>query len=121
MVRSIWLGIIVLLLAVALPGCVGFYRYQRAACKQRGAAFDARVEKLRREARERLVIGAKKEVIIQFFADQGVPLTFVRLGEATGTAAPERTLLRVTGVLREGLTYLRGVAHPSRLRRRCSP
>src|SRR6266545_7645858 len=61
-----------------------FFRYQSAACKQRGAAYNARVEKLRRDAREKLIIGTNKEAVIHFFAENGIPLSFVG-GEATGT------------------------------------
>jgi hypothetical protein len=54
-----------------LTSCLPFYRYQSAACKQRGLAYAARVEKLRRDARERLIMGAKKDAVIQFFAENG--------------------------------------------------
>jgi hypothetical protein len=41
------------------------------------------VEKIRRDVRERLVIGTKREAVVHFFAERGIPLTFVG-GEATG-------------------------------------
>ena len=71
-------------LVLVLVSCFPFYRYQSASCKQRGAAFDARVEKLKRDAHEKLSIGTKKGGVIRFFADNGIAVTFVR-GEATGT------------------------------------
>jgi membrane-anchored glycerophosphoryl diester phosphodiesterase (GDPDase) len=37
-----------------------FYRYHSAACKERGKAYAARVEKLKREAYERLRIGTQR-------------------------------------------------------------
>src|SRR5260370_5680321 len=60
------------------------YRYQSAACKQRGAAYAARVEKLRRDAHEKLIIGTKRDAVIHFFDENGIPVSFVA-GEATGT------------------------------------
>jgi hypothetical protein len=77
---------VVLIVASVLTSCFPFYRYQSAACKQRGAAYEARVEKLRRDAREKLIIGAKKDVVIRFFAENGIPVSFLA-GEATGTVS----------------------------------
>jgi len=77
---------IVLIVASVLTSCFPFYRYQSAACKQQGDAFDARVEKLRRDAREKLIIGAKKDAVIRFFAENGMPVSFAA-GEATGTVS----------------------------------
>lgn len=75
---------IVFLLASVLVSCFPFYRYQNAACKQRGTAFAARVEKLKQDAQEKLRIGTEKDVVIRFFAENGIALAFVR-GEASGT------------------------------------
>jgi hypothetical protein len=61
-----------------------FYRYQSAACKQQGAAYAAREEKLERDSREKLRIGTRKDAVIRFFAENGIPVAFVR-GEANGT------------------------------------
>jgi hypothetical protein len=58
--------------------------YQNAGCKQRGAAYTGRVEKLKREAHEKLKIGTKKDGVIRFFKENGIPVTFSR-EEATGT------------------------------------
>jgi len=76
----------VLVLLAMLIGCDGcvFYRYHSAACKQRGAAYRARVEKLRTDAQQNLKIGTKKEDVIRFFSENGIPLTFAG-DEATGT------------------------------------
>lgn len=57
---------------------------QNSACKQRGAAYNARVEKLKREAHEKLKIGTKKDAVISFFKENGLPVTFSR-EEASGT------------------------------------
>lgn len=73
-----------LLLALVLAGCSPFHRYQSAACKQRGAAYDARVEALKRHAHERLGIGTKQEAVIRFFAENGIPATFAG-DEISGT------------------------------------
>src|SRR5262249_28279697 len=68
---------------LACSACV-FYRYQSPACKKRGAAYAARVEKLKRDAHNNLRIGTKKEDVISFFQENGIPVTFLD-GEATGT------------------------------------
>src|SRR4051812_39943834 len=75
------LAIVVLAFALVQTSC---YRYQSAACKQRGAAYTARVEKLRRDAHEKLIIGTKKDTIIHFFAENRIPISFIA-GEASGT------------------------------------
>ena len=67
-----------------LTSCFPFYRYQSAACKQWGAAYTARIEKLRRDARTTLIIETKKEAVIQFFKENGIPVSFVAR-EASGT------------------------------------
>jgi hypothetical protein len=75
---------IVVLLASVLVSCSPFHRYQSAGCRQRGAAYEKRVEALKRDAHYRLRIGTKKEVVIRFFAENGIPVTFVG-EEITGT------------------------------------
>jgi hypothetical protein len=42
------------------------------------------VETLKREVHEKLKIGAKKDAVIRFFAENGIPLSFSR-DEASGT------------------------------------
>jgi hypothetical protein len=78
--------LVLLLMVVTISsGCnVVFYRYQSAECKERGKAYSARVEKLRRDAADVLKIGTKKDVAIRFFQDNGIPPTFVG-NEITGT------------------------------------
>jgi hypothetical protein len=71
-----------LVLMVNLGGCL--YRYHDAACKQRGGAYSARVETLKREAHEKLKVGTKKDAVIRFFIENGIPVTFSR-DEASGT------------------------------------
>jgi hypothetical protein len=61
------------------------YRFRSASCKQRGATLAARVETLERDARNRLTIGTKKDEVIRFFADNGIPVTFDR-NAASGSA-----------------------------------
>lgn len=53
------------------------------ACKQREAAYQARVKSLERAALEQLKIGTKKEAVIRFFAENKFPITFDR-SSATG-------------------------------------
>lgn len=64
---------LVMVLLISSGGC---YRYHSATCKQRGAAYTARVETLKREAHEKLKIGTKKDDVARFFAENGIPLTF---------------------------------------------
>src|SRR5947207_6723390 len=73
-------GFVVALLMSA--GCL--YRHRSATCKQRGDAFNARVETLKREAHEKLKVGTKKDSVIRFFTEKSIPITFNR-GEASGT------------------------------------
>jgi hypothetical protein len=53
---------------------------------QRGAAFRSRIEALETDARNKLRLGATKEVVQRFFADNKIPLTFYG-SEALGTVA----------------------------------
>jgi hypothetical protein len=53
-----------------------FYRYRSTACKERGKAYAARFETLKRDARERLRIGAPKEDVMRFFKENGLPVSF---------------------------------------------
>lgn len=62
----------------------GLHAFHSPACKQRGAAYAARVKKLEQDAHENLKIGTKKEAVVRFFRDNGVPVEFIE-GEATGT------------------------------------
>ncbi len=52
-----------------------FYRYQSAACKVQGKEYSARVEKLKRDAREKLKIGTDRKEVVQFFRDNGIPVS----------------------------------------------
>lgn len=74
------LGIAVVL--VISLGCL--YRHPNADCRQRGDALNARVEKLKLEAHNKLMIGTKKDAVIRFFSESGMPATFKR-SEASGT------------------------------------
>jgi uncharacterized protein YpmB len=47
-------------------------------CKIRGDAYDTRARALEREAHATLKIGVKKNTIIRFFAENGIPVTFTR-------------------------------------------
>jgi hypothetical protein len=74
-------GLLISLLITSV-GCL--YRYHSATRKQRGDAYRAKVETLKREAHERLRIGTKKDDVIHFFAENGIPVAFSR-EEASGT------------------------------------
>lgn len=76
--------ILIVLFAVIALAVIGFaylqygwvfYRYHSAACKERGKAYAARVEKLKREAHERLRIGTPKDDVIRFFHENGLPVS----------------------------------------------
>ena len=68
--RLISASAVVLVLVTVLVSCDAcvLYRYHSTACKQRGAAYVARVEKLKRDSHQNLKIGTKKEDVIRFFA-----------------------------------------------------
>jgi hypothetical protein len=53
-----------------------FYRYQSADCKKRGEAIRTRVETLKHDARTALRIGTRREDVIRFFRDNGLPVSF---------------------------------------------
>jgi len=55
------------------------------ACKQRGEAYAARVDELSRDAHAQLKIGTKKDTLIRFFAEHGIPIEFYQDGTASGT------------------------------------
>jgi hypothetical protein len=71
---------IMIVLVIGSVGC----KSPDAACKQRGDAYYARVEALKRDAHEKLKIGTKKDAVIRFFTENGIPVTFSR-DEAAGT------------------------------------
>jgi len=73
---------LVIVLLINSVGCL--HRYRSATCKQRGDAYSARVETLKQEAHGKLSIGTKKDAVIRFFAENGIPVTFSR-DEASGT------------------------------------
>jgi len=78
-------SIVVLAIVLMQCNCVGcFYHFRGASCKDRDAALGARVETLKRDARDKLTIGTKKDAVIRFFSEKAIPLTFIE-GEATGT------------------------------------
>ena len=54
-----------------------FYRYHSATCQQRGKAYEARIESLKRDPRERLRIGTPKEGVVRFFKENGLPVSLV--------------------------------------------
>jgi len=78
---------------VSCGGCV-FYRYHSTACKQRGAAYEARVEKLKKDAHERLKIGTKREDVVRFFAENGLPISFSQV-----TYGESKTVYEASGTI----------------------
>jgi hypothetical protein len=72
-----------LVAVVLLITSIILYR-RRAACKERDAAYHARVERLERDAHEKLKIGTKRDAVASFFAENGIPVTF-SADEASGT------------------------------------
>jgi len=62
------------------------YRQQSADCKERGRAYELRVETLKSDARTTLRIGTHKEDVIRFFEENGLPVSFDKgLSEYEGT------------------------------------
>ena len=70
------------LVLITSVGCL--YRYHSANCKQLGDAYRLRVGTLEREAHEKLRIGTKKDDVVRFFRENGIPVAFTR-DEASGT------------------------------------
>jgi hypothetical protein len=57
-------------------------------CKERAAEFQARVELIKRNAKNSLKVGARKDDVAHFFASENIPVTIDQIGqdhEATGT------------------------------------
>ncbi len=52
-----------------------YVRYRIVVCKHRGEALLARLDNLRHDAVEQLLIGAKKEVLVRFCKQHGLALT----------------------------------------------
>ncbi len=76
--RKLWscLGALALVTASA-GGYWGWGLYQEhQACLRRGAALDARIERLKREANERLKIGTRKEDAVRFLKENGMSVAF---------------------------------------------
>jgi hypothetical protein len=74
-----WL--IVLVVSVVLIAALCWYgiSHYRADtdCRNRGTAFDAKVEALRRDAHENLKVGTKQAGIVRFFSRNHIPLSFL--------------------------------------------
>ena len=63
-----------------------FYKYESAACKAQEKAYRERIQKLKRDARDRLRVGAKREDVIRVFQENGLPVSFEKLNnEYEGT------------------------------------
>jgi len=78
--KAAFAGITVFMLCSLMTGC----RYRSAACKQRGAAYQARVKSLEQAALDQLKIGTRKEDVVRFFAENNFPISFDKDG-ASGT------------------------------------
>jgi hypothetical protein len=98
---SAFLGLLLLTMLVGCEGCL-FYRYHSSACKQRGAQYAAKAEKLKRDAHESLKIGTKKEDVIRFFKENGLPVDFVKLPEPSGKVYEATGTIHVTGCAPSG-------------------
>ena len=78
--KRILIGASVLLTLAILAGGYSqfgwiFYRHHSTACQQRGKAYEARIETLKHDARERLRIGTPKEDVMRFFKENGLPVS----------------------------------------------
>lgn len=72
---------VVIALLLSLGSCVP--HYHPAGCEKVTDVATAREEALKREARESLKIGTKKDAVIRFFESQKIPVRFER-NEASG-------------------------------------
>jgi hypothetical protein len=85
MTKSLPRALTLLAILACVDGCSFLLaRHPDAACRQRAEVYRTRAESLERNAQEKLKIGAKKDAVERFFADNGLPLTFTA-GEASGT------------------------------------
>jgi hypothetical protein len=66
----------VLALSIALGGGSCLYKYRSAECKKREAPWVARRERLELEAPVRLAVGTKKEAVLRFLEEHGMPYSF---------------------------------------------
>jgi hypothetical protein len=48
-------------------------KFQSKSCKERGAAFNSRVESIKKDAQGQLKIGTKREEVSRFFKEHGIP------------------------------------------------
>lgn len=76
-------AILMLLIIAGLCSCGGG---SSVACKQRGAALNARVQEIRHKAHDALKIGSTRAEVTQFFKENNIPLDFDQFG-ASGTIA----------------------------------
>jgi hypothetical protein len=58
--------------------------HDQVACNKRGAAFELRVDSIRRDADEKLSVGTTSDDVARFFAEHGIPFQIVQ-SEAMGT------------------------------------
>jgi len=78
-------ALLILAASAVIYSQFGFlFPYHSASCRQRGKAYEARVETLTRDARQRLRIGTPKEDVVRFFKENGLPVSLVQ-GEYQGT------------------------------------
>jgi hypothetical protein len=76
--------------AVAGAGWLGLKQYRRHIdCKRRNAAFERRIDSIRRDARDRLKVGTPKDDVARFYRENEIPFSvhlFKEIGfEAIGT------------------------------------
>lgn len=67
---------VLLALAILLVAAIGYFGFGSARtqwlCKQRKAAFDARVEQIRHDAATQMAVGAAKDRVARFFQQNGI-------------------------------------------------
>lgn len=64
-------------------GCL-LSRHPNAACKLRERSYQERAEKLKADAHTALAVGTRKDAVVRFFEENGLPVTFTS-SEASGT------------------------------------
>lgn len=74
------------MLAILVVAAIGYFGFGSARsqwlCKQRKAAFDARVQQLKHDSASELGVGSKKERVVRFFQQNGIVPSFEKFHDS---------------------------------------